>query len=103
MKRIILTVCILLTPLYAVAEGDGKRVYNQICSGCHAQGVLGAPRIGDVRDWTSRVSKGQSVLEYNAIEGYAGKTGFMPPRGGDPSLTDNEIKSAIQYMINKSW
>jgi len=103
MKKYTVIFCIGLFSTYAFAQKNGQKVYSEVCSTCHDQGVFGAPKLGDVREWTERVSKGQSILDYNSIEGFAGKKGFMPPRGGDSSLTDDEVKSAVQYMINQSW
>jgi cytochrome c5 len=103
MKNIALILLVSSISFNAFSEGVGERVYNQVCFTCHDQGVFGAPKLGEALDWTDRVSKGKSVLNYNAIEGYAGSKGFMPPRGGDLSLSDLEVKEAVQYMIDKSW
>jgi len=103
MKKIVFMFLMGLVSFNAFAEGSGERIYNQSCFSCHDQGVFGAPKLGEVLDWTNRISKGKNVLNYNAIEGYAGSKGFMPPRGGDPSLSDTEVEAAVQYMIDKGW
>ncbi len=103
MKKILFILLTGAFSLNAFSEGNGERVYNQVCFACHDQGVFGAPKLGEVTDWTERISKGKSTLNYNAIEGYAGDKGFMPPRGGDLSLSDSEVQGAVQYMIDKSW
>jgi len=103
MKKILLILLAGTFSLDAFSESKGERVYNQVCFTCHDQGVFGAPKLGEVTDWTDRISKGKSILNYNAIEGYAGDKGFMPPRGGDLSLSDSEVQGAVQYMIDKSW
>ena len=103
MKKLVFVFLVSSVSFNAFSEGVGERVYNQVCFTCHNQSVFGAPELGDVVEWTDRISKGKSVLNYNAIEGYAGSKGFMPPRGGDPSLSDMEVKAAVQYMIDKSW
>jgi len=36
-----------------------------------------------------------------AIAGIDGKLGMMPPKGGNATLTDEEIKMVIHYMISK--
>ncbi len=102
MKKIILMFGITLVS-FNVFSDSGEKVYREVCSACHEQGAFGAPRLGVVSDWTSRISKGVSALNYNAIEGFAGSKGFMPPRGGNPDLSDVDVQRAVQYMIDKSW
>lgn len=77
---------------------DGKTVYNTVCAGCHGAGVLGAPKFGDKGAWASRVGQGMPTLVSHAINGIRA----MPPRGGSPSLTDDEVKAAVQYMVDGS-
>lgn len=76
----------------AHAPMTGDQVVAKVCSACHGSGVLGAPKIGDHGAWAKRGALAQLVA--SAIKG----KGSMPPRGGDPSLTDDEIKAAIQVM-----
>jgi cytochrome c5 len=82
------------------AESGGAKIVGEICSGCHEAGVLGAPKIGDNAAWSTRFKNAGSV---NALTETAkhGK-GSMPPRGGESTLTDSEVQSAVQYMLGKS-
>lgn len=66
------------------------------------KGIFRAPKLGEISDWVERISTGKNRLSHHSIEGYAGSRGFMPPRGGDPSLSDQEVRKAVQYMIDKS-
>ncbi|MDN5874438.1 MAG: c-type cytochrome [Sinobacteraceae bacterium] len=79
---------------------SGKQVVANVCSACHGSGMLGAPKIGDSADWGKRFKTqgGLDGLEKHAIHGL----GNMPPRGGDSSLSDQEIHDAIKYMLSKS-
>ena len=77
---------------------DGKTVYNTVCAGCHGAGVMGAPKFGDKGAWTPRIAQGMPTLVKNAINGIRA----MPPRGGSASLTDDEVKGAVEYMVNGS-
>jgi cytochrome c5 len=77
-------------------ERSGEQVVNAQCVKCHGEGLGGAPKIGDRDAWVQRLSKGLSNLVHSAIHGHGG----MPPRGGQASLTDSEIRSAILYMFN---
>lgn len=77
-------------------ERSGESIVAARCSECHAKGVGGAPRIGDLQDWAPRVRRGIGYLVRSAIHGHGG----MPPRGGEANLTDSELSSAILYMIN---
>jgi cytochrome c5 len=77
-------------------ERSGEQVVKTQCAKCHAEGVGGAPEIGDLQAWIQRMKKGLPYLVSSAIHGHGG----MPPRGGLANLTDAELRSAILYMYN---
>ena len=81
---------------------DGKKIYNGICVACHGAGVAGAPRVGDKDGWAERIDKGATTLYANAINGLQGSSGVMPAKGGNPALSDDEIKAAVDYMVAQS-
>ncbi|PSJ80461.1 c-type cytochrome [Neisseria iguanae] len=83
----------------ATAGPDGKAVYDGLCMACHASGVAGAPKVGNAADWKERIAQGKDTLYKHSIEGFTGKKGMMPAKGGNPSLTDDEIKAAVDYMV----
>jgi cytochrome c len=72
------------------------------CMACHTTGAGGAPKIGDAAAWTDRISQGQATLVQHAINGFQGNAGYMPAKGGRADLTDDEVSSAVDYMIEKS-
>lgn len=80
----------------------GEQVYNQVCARCHRDGVTGAPRLCDPEAWTHRLPKGVEVLVRNTLNGYMGNRGVMPPRGGEPTLSDEEVAAAVRYMMEMS-
>ena len=80
----------------------GPGVFGKTCSMCHAAGVAGAPKPGDKADWGPRIAQGKDVLYKHAMEGFTGAKGMMPARGGNPSLTDDEVKAAVEYMADQS-
>lgn len=85
----------------APASGEaksGEQVYNTACTACHSTGVAGAPKMGDKAAWEPRVAQGMDTLVSTALKGKGG----MPPKGGNMSLSDAEVKSAVEYMIGKS-
>ena len=86
----------------ASADGKGQGVYMNFCSSCHDAGIAGAPKTGDKAAWEARIAKGMDVLTKNAINGYQGDSGYMPPKGGNSSLTDDEVKAAVDYMVEES-
>lgn len=79
-------------------EKTGKEIVDAVCSACHATGALNAPKIGDKAAWGKHIGGGLEHLTQNAIKGM----GQMPPRGGNPDLTDIEIARAIVFMANQS-
>lgn len=91
--------------LVAAATSDsarqGESVYKSSCFACHGTGAAGAPKLDDKAAWKSRIAQGSAVLARHAIEGYQGNTGFMPPRGGAGHLSDEEVTSAVEYMVSQ--
>ena len=80
----------------------GDQVYQQVCTACHGAGVAGAPKTGDKAAWGPRLAQGEDTLHKHAIEGYQGKAGFMPPKGGRTDLTDQSVINAVEYMVAQS-
>lgn len=83
----------------AAADDMGKKVYDKTCVACHATGVAGAPKFGDKALWAPRIAQGMETLYNHSIKGFQGKTGMMPPKGGNMSLSDAEMKAAVDYMV----
>jgi len=81
---------------------SGPQVYNQACVACHGAGIGGAPTVGQSTDWGTRVAQGANVLRDHVINGYQGEAGYMPPKGGRIDLSDEEIISAMEYMLEQS-
>ncbi len=77
---------------------NGKAVYENTCAACHSSGVLGAPPIGDQKAWKERIAQGMQTLYDHAIHGFQ----QMPAKGGNPSLSDDQVKAAVQYMVDRS-
>jgi cytochrome c5 len=82
----------------ATDSGAGKALYSAACVACHGAGIAGAPKFGDKAAWAPRIAQGANVLHEHAIKGFQGKAGVMPPKGGS-SASDNEVKSAVDYMV----
>ena len=89
-------------PQVNAAPMAGDKVYNTACLACHGAGVAGAPRVGDTDAWSARIAKGTEALYANAINGYSGSAGYMPAKGGNASLSDADVKAAVDYMIESS-
>lgn len=85
----------------ANAADKGEALYNATCMACHAAGVAGAPKTGDKAAWAPRIAQGADTLHTHAIKGFQGKKGMMPPKGGS-SAPDDDVKAAVDYMVNKS-
>ena len=81
---------------------DGKQVYNTGCVACHGTGIAGAPMVGNTDAWIDRIATGLDTLVVNAIDGFQGSLGMMPAKGGNPSLSDEEVRAAVEYMVAES-
>ncbi len=80
---------------------SGEDIYKFACTACHGAGIAGAPRTGDAAAWAPRVAQGMDTLYTHAIEGFQGQAGYMPPRGGHSNLTDQQVRDAVQYMVDQ--
>ncbi len=80
---------------------DGKEIFGQLCQACHGSGAGGAPMLTDKAHWGPRVALGLDTLIKHATEGYTGTAGFMPPRGGNPSLSDEQVKATVEWMLTQ--
>lgn len=76
-------------------EKSGEEIYNTACMACHNTGAAGAPKLGDNAAWAPRLAKGTETLYNSAINGL----NAMPPKGGNASLSDEEVKKAVDYML----
>lgn len=79
-------------------ERSGEEVFNAVCTSCHTPGALGAPKLNSKGDWAGRLAQGFDKLTANAVNGIRA----MPPRGGDPDLSDTEMARAVAYMANSA-
>ena len=86
-------------PAAAAVDLAGEDVYNQACVACHGTGVAGAPKFGDKAAWTERLAQGSDTLNKHALQGYQGKAGFMPAKGGRTDLSDQSVLNAVEYMV----
>ena len=79
----------------------GESIYKKNCNACHGTGVAGSPKLGDKAAWSARITQGNAVLTQHAIKGYKGETGYMPPKGGFLSLSDEDIATTVLYMVSQ--
>lgn len=79
----------------AAGKADGKKVYESTCMACHGAGVANAPKFGDKKAWAPHLQRGASELYATALKG----KGAMPPKGGDLTLSDADVKAAVDYMV----
>ena len=79
----------------ASAGAGGKATYDTVCAVCHGAGVAGAPKFSDKAAWAPRIKEGVAHLHESALKG----KGAMPPKGGNPTLSDADVKAAVDYMV----
>ena len=78
----------------AAGPKSAEEVYKT-CAACHDTGAAGAPKFRNAADWSSRLSAGIETVYANAINGKGG----MPAKGLCMSCSDDEIKAAVDHMI----
>jgi cytochrome c5 len=68
---------------------------------CHGNSAVGAPVLGNKADWEPRIAQGKDVLYMHALQGFSGQKGAMPAHGGNPSLHEDAVKAAVDYMVSQ--
>jgi cytochrome c5 len=86
-------------PAVAAEDLPGETVYNQACVACHGAGIAGAPKLGDKAAWAPRLAQGADTLHKHALEGFQGKAGYMPPKGGRTDLSDQSVINAVDFIL----
>jgi cytochrome c5 len=81
----------------AAAPRSGQEVVDTVCAGCHAIGILGAPKLGDNAAWAPVAAKAFDVVLANAINGIGG----MPARGGS-DVSDDELRDSVMVMLKQA-
>jgi cytochrome c5 len=71
-----------------------EAIVRDTCILCHGPGIGGAPKLGDARAWEKRRARGLDTLVRTAADG----KGAMPPRGGMPDLSDEELRATVAYL-----
>ena len=81
----------------------GEKVFGTDCKACHDTGKAknDAPQLSEKSEWKDRLGKGRADLYKNSIEGFSGYFA-MPPRGGNPRLTDQEVGAAVDFMLDQA-
>jgi len=74
------------------APFDAKAAYGENCAACHS-GFLSPGSA----DWAGYTGKGMDKVLANAIKGTAGG---MPAKGGNPDLSDAQLKQIVDYMVS---
>ncbi len=82
----------------AAGGQTGEQIVKGVCATCHQAGVAGAPKIGDKTAWAPRIKEGFNALVKDAIKG----KGAMPPKGGNPALSDDDVARAVAFMANQA-
>jgi len=72
---------------------SGEDVYKAQCTTCHAAGLAGSPKTGDVGAWSARIKTGYDALLTSALKG----KGAMGAQGGG-DYNDIEIGRAMVYL-----
>ena len=94
--RLLITLGLMSMLASATASAaDGATVYNQNCAMCHVPGLANSPKFGDKEAWAPRLATGRDALLTSVLKG----KGVMPPKGGNPKLTDDEVAAALDHIM----
>lgn len=92
----VVEVAVVAPPSTETSTDDaGAKIVAKTCALCHRSGMMSAPKLGSADDWAPRIEKGMDTLYDSAINGL----NMMPARGTNNSLTDDEVKAAVDHMI----
>lgn len=101
---VVVALASFMTPATAATEDAlaiGKTVYSQTCVACHgANGKGTIPGVSDFTDADGPLAKSDDELISSIRDGLVtpGKPLSMPAKGGNPSLSDEEIQAILVYL-----
>lgn len=81
----------------ASKHAEGEALYTTNCKVCHAQGINGAPILGNNKMWAPRAVQGEDTLVEHAMNGF----GLMPAKGGKDHLVEEDIRKVVQFMLSE--
>ncbi|MFV8784056.1 c-type cytochrome [Microbulbifer sp. SA54] len=93
--------CAAAAPAASASSGgarSGSDVYSGHCAACHSTGAAGAPKFGDAGAWAPRIAQGMDTLYTHAINGF----NAMPAKGLCMTCSDDEVKAAVDHMVENS-
>lgn len=83
------------------ADSTGEKLFMQNCMVCHADDGSGAmPGVSDLteaREWLA-ISDSQLLVRLKAGIQKKGAPVSMPPKGGNPELSDSDLIMIIRFM-----
>ena len=82
----------------AASFADAATIYKDACAVCHAEGIADSPKLGDKEAWAPRIATGMDALYETSLKG----KGAMPAKGGRVDISDDDIKSVVDYMVEQS-
>lgn len=85
-------------------QTSAQEIYEGSCAACHGQDGEGEfPGVPDFSVQQGLLAKPRTALMKNILEGYesSNSTMAMPPRGGNPDLSEREIGLSLDYLINR--
>ena len=87
-----------------LAIADGAGIYNSTCVVCHGEdgkGVL--PGVPDLTESAGPLSKADNELLNNVVNGFQspGSPMAMPAKGGNTSLSNEDVQVVLKYMKEK--
>ncbi|CAB3851352.1 c-type cytochrome [Achromobacter sp. CF-sbj1-Ac2-l] len=80
----------------AAVNPAGETLYKSVCFACHATGVANAPKFGDKAAWEPYIKTGMDAMVKVAMQGKPP----MPPKGGAANASEDDIRAAVQYMVD---
>ncbi|QVQ25082.1 c-type cytochrome [Achromobacter deleyi] len=80
----------------AAVNPAGEKLYKSVCFACHATGVANAPKFGDKAAWEPFIKTGMDAMVLVAMQGKPP----MPPKGGAANASEEDIRAAVQYMVD---
>lgn len=89
----------------AFAKAKGKVIFNKTCIACHGEGGVGVEGLG--KNWVTsefiKTNTDRDLLEFLKVgrpltDPLSAGITIMPARGGDPTLTDEDLENVIVYM-----